>query len=193
MRDWARYSFHWLFAIYDSTGRCRPGFLAPPRPTHRTSSCLQPHGTWSGRLLGRYRLVPIDGLPRFDGGAVGYLGYECSRYFERLPAPSNDPLDLPDAVLLFTDTILVFDHIQHKIKVVSHVYCDEGIDSSYARAVDQDRCADRPLAENPCRLPRGTKRCPPVDPVAGREFKSNMSQQAYEEMGCTRQGVHPGR
>ncbi len=132
-------------------------------------------------LIGQYRQVSLDGLPRFHGGAVGYLGYECSRYFERLPAPSNDPLDLPEAILLFTDTLLVFDHIQHKIKVVSHVYCDDGIDSAYAKAVDRiDALIE--LLRRPLPAAKRHEALPPVDPTAGHEFKSNMSQEAYENM-----------
>jgi len=85
--------------------------------------------------LGRFKAVPVPGLPRFTGGAVGYLAYEVVRYFEpRVPAPANDPLGLPEAVLLFTDTLLVFDHLQHKIKVVSHFRLDGDVEAAYRQA-----------------------------------------------------------
>ncbi len=84
-----------------------------------------------------YRLVSLPELPRFHGGAVGYLGYETVRYFEELPTPEIDPLGLPESIMMFTDTLLVFDHLMHRIKVVSHVRLDGDIDRSYGEAVDK--------------------------------------------------------
>src|SRR3989304_972523 len=81
--------------------------------------------------LRRFTPVPVEGLPRFHGGAVGYMAYECARYYEKLPVPDADPQGLPEAIFLFTDTLLVFDHLQHKIKVVSHARLDGDIDASY--------------------------------------------------------------
>ncbi len=85
--------------------------------------------------LSRFRAVSLPGLPRFTGGAVGYLAYEVARYFEpRLTLAANDPLGLPEAVFLFTHTLLVFDHLQHKIKVVSHFRLDDDIEAAYRQA-----------------------------------------------------------
>ena len=78
--------------------------------------------------LEKYKLIPLAELPRFHGGAVGYLSYEAVRYFEELPSPEVDTLQLPEAILLFTDTLLVFDHLMHKIKVVSHVHLDGDVE-----------------------------------------------------------------
>jgi anthranilate synthase component 1 len=84
--------------------------------------------------LCRFQLVPVPGLPRFHGGAVGFLAYEAARRFERLPAPDTDPQGLPEAMFMFADTILVFDHLEHKIKVVTHARLDGDIDSAYRQA-----------------------------------------------------------
>jgi anthranilate synthase component 1 len=83
----------------------------------------------------RYRPVAIEGLPRFHGGMVGYLSYEVARYFEKLPSPENDPLGLPEAKLMLANTLLVFDHLTHAIKVVSHVHIDGDIEKSYDEAI----------------------------------------------------------
>jgi anthranilate synthase component 1 len=85
--------------------------------------------------LSRFQLVPVPGLPRFHGGAVGYMSYEVARYYERLPMPETDPQGFPESVFLFTDTMLVFDHVQHNIKVVSHARLDGDIEASYRQAV----------------------------------------------------------
>jgi anthranilate synthase component 1 len=89
--------------------------------------------------LAKFRPVAVPGLPRFVGGAVGYLAYECARYFERLPAPEDPGLGLPEAVFFFVDTLLVFDHLQHRILVVSNARLDDpaGPGAAYDRAVDR--------------------------------------------------------
>ncbi|HEY8861523.1 MAG TPA: anthranilate synthase component I, partial [Candidatus Limnocylindria bacterium] len=53
------------------------------------------------------------GLPRFSGGAVGYVGYEAARHFERIPLAPRDPHALPDAVFGIYDTVVAFDHLRH--------------------------------------------------------------------------------
>ncbi|MGA2286260.1 MAG: anthranilate synthase component I [Dehalococcoidia bacterium] len=100
--------------------------------------------------LARFDVVGVPDLPRFHGGAVGYLAYEAARHFERLPSPESDPQALPEAVFMFADTLLVFDHVQHRIKVVSHACLDGDVEAAYRQAthrIDElvERLA-RPLA-----------------------------------------------
>jgi len=96
------------------------------------------------RELDKYKLVPLADLPRFHGGAVGYLAYEVVRHFEELPSPEFSPLSLPEAIFMFADTVLVFDHLTHKIKIVSHVRLDGDIDVAYLKAVEKiDSLAER--------------------------------------------------
>ena len=80
--------------------------------------------------LRRFTPVKLPGLPRFSGGAVGFLSYEVARYYEKLPMPESDPQGFPESIWMFTDTLLVFDHLQHSIKVVSHVRLDGDIDAA---------------------------------------------------------------
>ncbi len=82
----------------------------------------------------KYKPVHVEGLPRFHGGMVGYLSYEVARYFEKLPSPERDALGLPESVFMLADTLLIFDHIAHTIKVVSHVHLDGDIESAYKEA-----------------------------------------------------------
>ncbi|MEA1958285.1 MAG: anthranilate synthase component I [Chloroflexota bacterium] len=88
--------------------------------------------------LRKHKVVPVRGLPPFHGGAVGYLSYETVRHFEELPSPDADPLGLPESVFMFADTVLVFDHLSHKIKVVSHARLDNGdVEKAYKEATER--------------------------------------------------------
>ena len=88
-------------------------------------------------IMARYRQAPPEDLPaRFSGGLVGYMGYEAARYFEKLPKPGSDPLDLADAVFFLTDNLVVFDHLLHRRTIISHVRAEPGdaVDEAYAAA-----------------------------------------------------------
>lgn len=89
------------------------------------------------KLMAEFRPVNVDGLPRFHGGAVGFLCYDMVRFFEKLPDSTSDDLQMPDCFFMLTDTILVFDHVNHKIKVVSNAHIDGGrqaVDAAYEEA-----------------------------------------------------------
>jgi len=123
----------------------------------------------------RYRPVPVACLPRFHGGIVGYLSYEVARYFEELPAPANDPLGLPESMLMLADTLLVFDHLTHKIKIVAHAYLDGDVEQAYREATEKiDHMMER------LRQPISTAPSPSAEiesPVT-----SNLSQAEYEKI-----------
>jgi anthranilate synthase component 1 len=84
--------------------------------------------------LGKFRPVTMPGLPRFFGGFVGYIGYDTVRYFERLPDLNHRGPGLPDVYLMLTDTLVVFDNLSHKIKVISNAFIDGSPDEAYRRA-----------------------------------------------------------
>ena len=87
--------------------------------------------------LNKYKIVPVGELPKFCGGAVGYFSYETVTRFEELPSPGRDPLGLPESLFMFVDTVLIFDHVTHKIKVLSHAHLDGDIEEAYQKAVDR--------------------------------------------------------
>ena len=98
------------------------------------------------REMDTFRLIPVEGLPPFHGGGVGYVAYDAVHYFEpRVPMPEADPQGLPESVFMFTDTLLVFDHLRHDIKVVSHARLDGGdIAEAYDAATAKiERMVDR--------------------------------------------------
>jgi anthranilate synthase component 1 len=87
------------------------------------------------KLLKAHQAVALPGLPRFCGGAVGYLSYDAVRWFERLPGTSSDELHLPDAMFLFGDVVSVFDNLTHTMKVVTHARGGDDADKAYDAAV----------------------------------------------------------
>jgi len=73
------------------------------------------------KIMADFNAVSLAGLPRFYGGLVGYIGYDMVRFFERIPDKNPDDLKLPDSVFILTDTLLIFDHVNHTIKIVSNI------------------------------------------------------------------------
>ncbi|MDP2729961.1 MAG: anthranilate synthase component I [Dehalococcoidales bacterium] len=128
--------------------------------------------------LNKYKIVPVNGLPKFCGGAVGYLGYETVTRFEELPSPGPDPLDLPEALFMFVDTVLIFDHVTHKIKILSHVHLDGDIEKAYQHAVERiDRLVDR--LNQPLKLSQQINN----SALPGSKSKpvSNFTREEYEK------------
>lgn len=77
------------------------------------------------QMLDQYQFVKVPGLPRFCGGAVGYLGYDLVRFFEHLPNAPQDDRGIPDLHLLLTDTLLIFDAVRHSITILNNAYVPE--------------------------------------------------------------------
>lgn len=87
------------------------------------------------KQLGRFKWAQDPELPRFCGGAVGYIGYDMIRFFEDLPDSCEDDLGLSDCVFIFTDTILIFDHVKHRIKVLCNAQVNGDPDAAYDKAI----------------------------------------------------------
>ena len=89
-------------------------------------------------MLADCRQAPDQSLSgRFSGGLVGYLAYEAARYFETLPGPRENSLDVADGVFFLSDNLVVFDHLLHRRTIIAHVRADPGVDvdAAYAQAV----------------------------------------------------------
>ncbi len=85
--------------------------------------------------MDRFKVAPLAGLPAFTGGAIGYVAYDAVRHFEpRVERPLKDSLGIPEAIFLFCDAMVVFDHIHHVMKVIAHCRTDGDIDAAFAQA-----------------------------------------------------------
>ena len=117
---------------------------------------------WLGRVLEHPDFVAGD----YDTGFV-----------ERLPSPESDPLGLPESLFMLTPTFLIFDHLRHKIRVVSHAHLNGDIERAYSEAIGRiDELVDRlgsPLSV------RGRGRS--SIPKAPSQLSSNMTKAQVSE------------
>ena len=137
-------------------------------------------------LLRRFQPVPLAGLPRFQGGAVGYLAYDMVRHMERIPAAARDDLGLPDAVFMFTDTLIAFDNLRHRLIVIANATIegrdDRSLDEEYDRAAVRIGMMLAKLAR-PARAPSALT-LPPAAPLValGEDgFTSTMDAAAFTD------------
>jgi anthranilate synthase component 1 len=127
-------------------------------------------------LLAAYKWVDDPELPKFCGGAVGYIGYDAVRFFEDLPDNTTDDLQVPDFYFVFTDVIVIFDHVKHRMKVVCNAEVGSDPGATYDLAVEKiDEIVERLRQPIPTVVPRKD------DGVVLRPT-SNRSQEEYERM-----------
>ncbi len=129
------------------------------------------------KVLGRYTPVDLPGLPRFTGGAVGFIGYEFIHDVEPVvPRPPTDDLNTPTMYFLIADELLVFDRVRQTITVIVNAILEDGMrpEDVYEDAVGEiDRLVtllEQPTEHVPVSLPA---KAPDVS------FKSNMEKDAF--------------
>ena len=121
-----------------------------------------------------YNPVTLEGLPRFVGGAVGFLAYDVVRYFERLPQTATSELDVPDVAFMLIDTLVIFDHAKHQLMVLANAHNIGDPEAAYDDALRRiERIVEAlrqplPLIEE-------------SHGVSGDEMRSNLTQAQFEE------------
>jgi anthranilate synthase component I len=160
----------------------------------------------AAELVGSFKQAPIDdappggpaagtaggpgsGGPPFIGGAVGFFGYDLVRAVEPLGDPpgagsgaQGDPLGLPDMALMFSDALVVFDHLKHTVTILANA--DLQAEPDIERAYEQ---AARTIGEVRCALAGPVPRGEPASAAPARErplpvFESNVSRERFEAM-----------
>jgi anthranilate synthase component 1 len=128
------------------------------------------------RLTGRFVPVRLPDTPPFTGGAVGYLGYDAVRWFEKIPDQNPDSIGTDDALMMFFSRILAFDHVKHQIHLIANVFTEgktEGLEPEYKKAIDEIEEMEACLGD-------------PVEPLPRRKadvttpLKSNLTKQQFE-------------
>jgi anthranilate synthase component 1 len=126
--------------------------------------------------MARYRPAAAPSLPRFFGGAVGYLGYDAIAQFERVPLGGAGDLDWPDMIFAVTDTILIFDRVKHTIKVVANAHVEGDPGQAYDDAVRRiEELCDYLAAPAPHYLIDLREMRPPLS------ARSNMPPERFEQ------------
>jgi anthranilate synthase component 1 len=130
---WGRYSFIGSNPSMIIEGSGKDLTIKKGRKKTKVTARKDPLEIISAQLK-QYKPVSIPGLPRFFGGFVGYIGYDTVRYFEELPDNGHEGLNLPDIFLMLTDTLVVFDNLTHKIKVISNAHIEGSVKDAYEKA-----------------------------------------------------------
>ncbi len=128
---WGRYSFIGIdpMLIFRSKGRCIEVIVDG---NHRQLTG-EPLDTLRDIMKGFYP-VAVGDLPRFYGGAVGYISYDMVRFFERLPEISRRDIDFYDSYFIIPEILIVFDNISHMVKIIANVHTDGSRESIYREA-----------------------------------------------------------
>lgn len=129
--------------------------------------------------FGRVHPVKVDGLPRFIGGAVGFLSYDAVRSFERLPNTAIDELGVPDAAFLLPDTLVIFDHAKHQLMILANAHNTGDPDTAYDSAAERIDAIASVLRHASPSAPVSEGRS---DPDADAEMNSNLTRERYEQM-----------
>jgi anthranilate synthase component I len=137
-------------------------------------------------ILGSYFEYPTPGLPRFTGGAVGYMGYDCVRQLERLPSPFP-PEESPDSVWHFYRSVAAFDHVKHQLILIAQAFLDEETDlqaelddaNHELDALERDLTGGAPL--------------PPGSLRMGAELPESFGRDAFHSaVDRAREHIHEG-
>jgi len=182
---WARYSFLGTDPLMVLTAK--NGRISLRHAGGRTERLADGNPLTALRdVLRRFEPVAVPGLPRFQGGAVGYLAYDAVRHMERLPAAATDDLGLPDAVFLLSDTLIVFDNLRHRLLVIANAHVEghdhAALDAAYDRAAVRigmtlAKLARPARARTPLTLPAPG----PLLALGEEGFASTMDEAAFCE------------
>jgi anthranilate synthase component 1 len=123
-------------------------------------------------VLARYRPVVDPSLPRFYGGLVGSFGYDLIRTIEHLPHRPPDDRNFPMMSLALADTVMIFDHLRHRIRIVANACVDDGAERAY-------RGARARIEEWLERLHRPLPAPPASTGAPSLRVRSNMTREQY--------------
>jgi anthranilate synthase component 1 len=172
---WARYSFIGSNPIMTIESRNRTVIINKQGQKEERAFKHDPFEVVEEELS-RYKPVILDGLPPFFGGLVGYIGYDVVRFFEDIGDSGRKGLDLADIYFMLTDTIVIFDNLTQKIKVVSNVVTDNcSARDAYDEAIERINTIVNKL-KSQVKVPEKNKI------PSGGSFTSNFSQEHFMEV-----------
>ncbi len=158
-------------------GKVVDKFAVPREPQPDCDKCVKDGLEVVELVLKQFRAVPLPGLPRFTGGAVGFIGYEFIHDVEPVvPRPSHDELKTPTMYFLIADELLIFDRVAQTITVLVNAVVDEAANAAeaYENAVGEiERLVsllEQPIEHAPATVPTVLPDVP---------FESNVSKEKF--------------
>ncbi len=156
-----------------------------------TVTCDEPFLSVLRRTLNEFRAPLVPGLPRFTGGAVGFLGYDAVPWFEPVAVQTREPEETlagsPSAAFMVFDTVLAFDHVQHRILLIANARITpaEDLRSLYQFACAKIAFLERELERSLSRTPEGRD--------ARLRIRSNMEREEFEAgVRCAKEHILAG-
>ena len=172
---WGRFSFIGLEPF--ATLTARDGRLETTGALPEEVASAPDPVTALERAVGAFTVPALEGLPPLHSGAVGYLGYDCVRYLERLPQTAEPDLGLPELWMTFTGVVVAFDHLRQRLQVIANAVIGDDPAAAYDAASAQiDRVVERIAAAPPA---SGLE--PPVLAETPLPAKSNRSAEDFED------------
>ncbi|MBI4436766.1 MAG: anthranilate synthase component I [Candidatus Omnitrophica bacterium] len=146
-------------------GKGRKNFVTAKDPLEELRSLLQP-----------FHFVPLEELPRFCGGLVGFVGYDMVRFFEKIPNRHKEDISFPDSFFLFVDHFVIFDHLKRSMKIVALAH----IQGDALRAYRKGKAEIQGMLG---RLSQPLKSLSPLslNGLPMGEVPSNMTQKEFEK------------
>lgn len=130
--------------------------------------------------LKQFKQAQLPGVPKLSGGAIGYVSYDCIKYFEPKTRNDNlkDVLKVPESYLMLCDLIVAFDNVYQRYQIINNVHVNPtddaaAIEAKYQKVVDEILAIEKILKENPVVYPE-------QPPITEEEFTSNIGQEGYE-------------
>jgi len=138
------------------------------------------------KILGDVRFVDRPGLPRFVGGALGYIGWDWIKHLEPIPATAADDTGVDDIHMFLVDTMVIFDHVKHRLIFLTNAHCPDGADldkvyddaCAALRQLESDALAPRP--DGPTRHAQKATSPPPDG-----HWDMNLTRDDYDRMIAT--------
>ncbi|MCI5132244.1 MAG: anthranilate synthase component I, partial [Candidatus Electrothrix sp. EH2] len=132
-------------------------------------------------LLASFKASTAPGLPRFYGGAVGFLGYDMIRFIEEIP-DQQSPLDLPDSSFIVPRLVLIHDSVEQTLTVVCNIVPDKGSDAPDTVTLYQEGCQRIDRIIELIRGPLPTSLAAHAAGCPKHNFTSNMDEAGYAAM-----------
>ncbi|PAB59501.1 anthranilate synthase component I [Anaeromicrobium sediminis] len=139
-------------------------------------------------LMDDYSMVPINNMPDFTGGAVGYIGYDLIRNYENLKNVNMDDIKMPNIHLMLTKEVIVYDHVRQKIRIIVNVPIDNHMEKLYKRAVNRLKEIKEEILENDISIENNEMECEEEIKYVSNETKEEFMKKVLRAKEYIRNG-----